>query len=232
MDIRIASRADWLTERIALLKREKEFNRERDRLSAARRDLPWVPVEKDYRFEGETGRLYLADLFSGKRQLVIYHFMYGSDWTEGCKSCSFWIDNFDGISAHLGERDTALALVSKGPLQSLLEFRARMGWKIPWVSAENTNFNEDYGVTFSQDDMQAGGVTYNFRKTKLGSGEMPGTSVFAKDEDGKVYQTYSTYARGLDMLNGAYHILDLTPKGRDEDALPFTMSWLKLHDTY
>ncbi|MGR3344244.1 MAG: DUF899 domain-containing protein [Paracoccaceae bacterium] len=232
MDIRIASREDWLSERKALLKREKEFTRERDKLSAARRSLPWVLVEKDYQFAGENGRLSLADLFAGKSQLVTYHFMYGADWSEGCKSCSFWIDNFDGISAHLGERDTALVLVSKAPLQTLLKFRTRMGWTLPWVSAENTNFNEDYGVTFSADEMLAGDVTYNFRKTKLGSGEMPGASVFAKDENGRVYHTYSTYSRGLDMLNGAYHILDLTPKGRDEGALQFTMSWLKLHDTY
>ncbi len=232
MDIRIASRDDWLTERQALLKREKEFNRERDKLSAARRELPWVLVEKDYQFEGENGSVSLADLFSGKSQLVIYHFMYGADWSEGCKSCSFWIDNFDGISAHLGERDTALVLISKAPLRTLLEFRTRMGWTLPWVSAENTDFNEDFCVTFSQEQLQAGDVTYNFRKSKLGSGEMPGASVFAKDTDGRVYHTYSTYARGLDMLNGAYHILDLTPKGRDEDALPFTMSWLKHRDAY
>ena len=232
MDIRIASRDDWLIERKALLQREKDFSRERDRLSAARRELPWVLVENDYQFEGENGPESLADLFSGKSQLVIYHFMYGADWSEGCKSCSFWIDNFDGIAAHLGERDTALVLISKAPLNTLLKFRSRMGWNLPWVSAENTDFNEDYGVTFSPDDMQAGEVTYNFRQTKLGSGEMPGVSVFTKDADGRVYHTYSTYARGLDMLNGAYHILDLTPKGRDEDALPFTMSWLKHRDAY
>ena len=232
MDIRIASRDDWLIERKALLQREKDFSRERDRLSAARRELPWVLVENDYQFEGENGPESLADLFSGKSQLVIYHFMYGADWSEGCKSCSFWIDNFDGIAAHLGERDTALVLISKAPLNTLLKIRSRMGWNLPWVSAENTDFNEDYGVTFSPDDMQAGEVTYNFRQTKLGSGEMPGVSVFTKDADGRVYHTYSTYARGLDMLNGAYHILDLTPKGRDEDALPFTMSWLKHRDAY
>jgi predicted dithiol-disulfide oxidoreductase (DUF899 family) len=232
MTIRTVSREDWLNERKALLEREKEFTRARDTLSAARRDLPWVQVEENYRFHGKDGEASLADLFDGKSQLIVYHFMYGTDWQEGCKSCSFWIDNFEGVAAHLAARDTALVLISKGPLDRLLAFRNRMGWSLPWLSAETTDFNEDYGVTFSQEDMDAGEVTYNFRQTKIGSAELPGISVFAKREDGAIYHTYSTYSRGLDMMNSAYHLLDLTPLGRNEDDLPFTMSWLKRHDEY
>jgi predicted dithiol-disulfide oxidoreductase (DUF899 family) len=158
--------------------------------------------------------------------------MYGTDWQEGCKSCSFWIDNFEGIAAHLAARDTALVLISKGPLDRLLAFRNRMGWSLRWLSAASSDFNEDYGVTFSPEDMEAGNVTYNFNQTKLGSGEMPGISIFIKGEDGEIYHTYSTYSRGLDMLNGAYHLLDLTPLGRNEADLPYPMTWLKGHDEY
>lgn len=232
MDHQTSSRAQWLNERKILLAREKEFNQARDALSAARRELPWVPVEKDYLFDAKDGQLSLADLFQGKTQLVIYHFMFGSDWEEGCTSCSFWIDNLNGISPHLNARDTALAMVSKGPLAKLLKFKSRMGWSLPWYSSANTDFNEDYHVTFPQEDRDAGDVTYNYRKTQMGISDMTGISVFAKDEKGRVYHTYSTYSRGVDMLNGAYHILDLTPKGRDEDDLPFSMSWLKHHDEY
>ena len=153
--------------------------------------------------------------------------MFGPDWTAGCKSCSFWIDNFQGIAAHLAARDTALALVSKGPLANLLEFRDRMGWTLPWVSASECDFNEDYGVTLPDGD-----ATYNYREAAGMTGEMPGISVFSKDGDGAIYHSYSTYARGLDMLNGAYHLLDLTPNGRSEDDLDFTMSWLRLNDDY
>lgn len=232
MTTRFATRQGWLNERKALLEREKEFTRARDNLSAARRDLPWVRVDKDYRFQGENGESTLADLFDGKYQLIVYHFMFGEDWQEGCKSCSFWIDNFEGIAKHLAARDTALVLISKGPLDRLLAFQNRMGWSLPWLSAEASDFNEDYGVTFSKEDLDAGDVTYNFRQTKLGSAEMPGISVFSKGDDGAIYHTYSTYSRGLDMLNGAYHLLDLTPLGRDEDDLPYPMTWLKRRDEY
>lgn len=232
MTINTASREDWLKERKALLDREKEFTRARENLSAARRDLPWVRVDKSYLFQGEKGEATLADLFDGKRQLIVYHFMYGTDWQEGCKSCSFWIDNFEGIAAHLAARDTAMVLISKGPLDRLLAYRDRMGWSLPWLSAESTDFNEDYDVTFSKENTDAGEVTYNFRQTKMGSGEMPGISVFTKDDDGAIYHTYSTYSRGLDMLNGAYHLLDLTPLGRNEDDLPYPMTWVKRRDEY
>ncbi len=232
MPQRTATRADWLGERTALLQREKDFNAARDALSAARRDLPWVKVEKDYRFTGPDGALSLAEMFAGCDQLVVYHFMFGTDWDEGCTSCSFWIDNLNGIDAHLAARDTTIVLVSKGPLDKLLAYRKRMGWSLPWYSSADTDFNEDYQVTFPQADRDAGDVTYNFCQTSMGMSDMVGISVFAKDNARQVYHTYSTYSRGVDMLNGAYHILDLTPKGRDEDDLLHSMSWLKRHDEY
>lgn len=232
MTIRTASRQEWLAERSTLLDREKEFNRLRDELSAARRELPWVRVDQDYRFEGASGAVSLSDLFDGKSQLVVYHFMYGTNWQEGCKSCSFWIDNFEGISPHLAARDTALVMVSKGPLETLLAYQKRMGWSLPWVSSAMSGFSEDYHVTFSQEDRDAGDVTYNYRPVKAGSSDMPGASVFVKDENGDIYHTYSTYSRGLDMLNGAYHLLDITPKGRNEAEFPYPMTWLKRHDEY
>ena len=232
MMITIATRKDWLEQRKNLLEREKEFNRTRDALSAARRDLPWVRVDKDYPFDGNGGAVSLGELFGAHSQLVIYHFMFAPDWQAGCKACSFWMDNFEGTEAHLGARDTALAMVSSAPLETLQKFRARMGWTMPWVSAANTDFNQDYGVTFSQQDIADGTAVYNYDTLKHGAPEMPGISVFAKDENGAIYHTYSTYSRGLDMLNSAYHILDLTPKGRDENGLPFTMSWLQHRDQY
>ncbi len=232
MHHRTATRADWLTERTALLAREKQFNTARDALSAARRDLPWVKVEKDYRFSGDAGKLSLHDMFAGRSQLVIYHFMYGTDWDAGCPSCSFWIDNLNGTDAHLAARDTTIALVSKGPLGQLLDYRKRMGWTLPWYSAADTDFNEDFQVTFPQEQRDTNKVTYNYRQTKMGMSDMTGISVFTSDTDGQVFHTYSTYSRGVDMLNGTYHILDLTPKGRDEDDLPHSMAWLKRHDEY
>jgi len=227
-----ATRTDWLTERTALLAREKEFTAARDALSAARRQLPWVRVDKQYRFAGTDGALSLSEMFAGRGQLVIYHFMFGTDWDQGCTSCSFWIDNLHGIAAHLRARDTTLALVSKGPLDKLMAYRARMGWSLAWYSSAGTDFNEDYHVTFPQEARNAGKVTYNYRQTKMGMSDMTGISVFAKDAGGQVFHSYSTYGRGVDMLNGAYHILDLTPKGRGEDDLEFPMSWLKRHDKY
>ncbi|MBV1868878.1 MAG: DUF899 domain-containing protein [Marinosulfonomonas sp.] len=232
MAITIASRQDWLEQRKNLLEREKEFNRTRDALSAARRELPWVRIEKDYQFDGKDGAVSLGDLFGAHSQLVVYHFMFAPDWQAGCKSCSFWMDNFEGTEAHLGARDTALAMVSSAPLETLQKFRERMGWTMPWVSAGSSNFNQDFGVTFSDQDVAEGNANYNYRTIKRGGGEMPGVSVFSRDDNGAMYHTYSTYSRGLDMLNGAYHILDLTPKGRNEGALDFTMSWLQLHDQY
>ncbi len=217
----------WRAARLELLAAEKAFNRERDALSAARRALPWVRIEKPYVFATETGAASLPDLFSGNRQLIVYHFMFGSDWQEGCPSCSFWADNFQGIGIHLAHRDTALIAVSKAPLDKLLAYRTRMGWTFPWVSSAANTFNEDFNVTFP--DGAEG--EYNYAPKRHNMTELPGISVFIRDGDA-VYHSYSTYARGLDMLNGAYHFLDLTALGRHEEGLDHTMSWLRRHDRY
>lgn len=227
----ITSRTDWLVARKSLLQREKDFNIARDALSAERRDLPWVKIDKDYIFDGENGPETLSDMFNGKRQLIIYHFMFGADAQTGCPSCSFWIDNFEGVQSHLNARDTTLALVSKAPLETLLEFRDRMGWTLPWLSAAKTDFNEDFNVSFPADTAPKS-APYNFDSTKVGAGEMPGASVFIKGDDGEIYHSYSTYSRGLDMFNGAYQLLDLTPQGRDEAKLPWSMSWVRRHNEY
>jgi predicted dithiol-disulfide oxidoreductase (DUF899 family) len=224
--IRTTSRADWLAERRALLAREKDFSRARDALSEARRALPAVRLDKPYSFQTETGPKSLGGLFGDRRQLIVYHFMFGSDWREGCPSCSFWADNFDGIGIHLAARDTALVAVSKAPLEKLLAYRSRMGWSFPWVSAGSSGFNEDFGVSFAGE-----GGEYNFAPRKGSHSELPGISVFFREAD-TVFHTYSTYARGLDMLNGAYHFLDLTPLGRDEGGLPWPMAWVRRHDRY
>jgi predicted dithiol-disulfide oxidoreductase (DUF899 family) len=224
----IVSRADWRAARLALLAEEKSFDRARDALAAQRRALPMVRLDRDYRFADETGEVGLGDLFGGCRQLVVYHFMFGPDWAEGCPSCSFWADNFDGIDAHLRARDTALVAVSKAPLDKLMAYRQRMGWRFRWVSAGDSGFNEDFRVSFAPDSK---GGEYNFAPRTHAGSEMPGISVFFRDGD-SVLHSYSTYSRGLDMLNGAYHFLDLTPKGRDEGELPWSMAWVRRHDRY
>ncbi|HEU0221388.1 MAG TPA: DUF899 domain-containing protein [Paracoccaceae bacterium] len=231
MTRRIVSQPEWLAERLALLEREKAFTRERDALSAARRSLPWIRVEKPYRFQGPEGPVTLADLFGGRGQLVVYHFMFGPEDEEGCKSCSFWADNFNGIGIHLAHRDTALVAVSKAPFAKLDAYRRRMGWSFPWYSAHDTDFNEDFHVTFTPDEIERGAAYYNYRPGGFRGRQAPGISVFARD-GGEVFHTYSTFSRGLDMLNGAYHFLDLTPKGRDEEGLPHTMAWVRRHDQY
>jgi predicted dithiol-disulfide oxidoreductase (DUF899 family) len=227
----VVSREEWLGARKALLAKEKAFTRQRDALSAERRQLPWVRVTQDYAFEGVQGRVSLADLFAGRSQLIVYHFMFGPDWEEGCPSCSFWADNFEGIPIHLAHRDVSLVAVSRAPYPMLAAYRERMGWTFPWVSSFGSPFNYDFGVTVSDEQNAAGRAEYNYERGDY-SGELPGVSVFHRAADGAIYYTYSTYARGLDMLNGAYHYLDLVPKGRDEDGLPWTMAWLRRHDRY
>jgi len=228
----VVSRAQWIEARKQLLAREKQFTRERDQLSAARRALPWVQVTERYEFERPAGKATLADLFDGKRQLVVYHFMFAPDWQAGCKSCSFWADNFNGIVEHLAHRDVRLIAVSRAPLAKLTAFARRLGWTFEWASSHGSSFNHDFGVSFTPDELAAGAIRYNYGQVTNGGSEMPGISVFTKDAEGNVFHTYSCYARGLDMLNGAYHYLDLVPKGRDEESLPHTMSWLRLHDDY
>ncbi len=228
MTPRIATREDWLAERKALLAEEKALTKARDTLSERRRALPMVKIDKPYRFASEHGEQGLANLFGPHPQLLVYHFMFGSDWQEGCPSCSYWADNFEGIGTHLAARDTALVAISKAPLDKLLAYRKRMGWSFPWVSAGESGFNEDFGVTIAEDDPEP---EYNFRPFTGKPGEYPGISAFYREKD-EVFHTYSTYSRGLDMLNGAYHYLDLTALGRHEDDLPWPMAWVKRHDTY
>ena len=212
------------------MEKEKAFTHARDELSAARRALPWEKVETNYVFEGEKGSVTLADLFRGKGQLIVYHFMFGPDWGAGCKSCSFWADNYERNDVHLNARDTNMVLVSRGPIDRLLAYRKRMGWTIEWVSSLGNSFNQDFAVSFPTEAARDG-KNYNFGTIHFGGEEAPGLSVFAK-EDGVVYRTYSTYARGLDPLNSAYQLLDLVPKGRDEQSLEFTMEWLRRRDEY
>lgn len=229
---RIVSHADWVAARKAHLAREKEFTRLRDELARERRALPWERVERDYRFEGPEGQVGLADLFTGRGQLLVFHFMFGPEWGEGCPSCSFWADNFNGIDAHLAQRDTALVMVSRAPLARLEVYKRRMGWTLPWVSSAGSDFNIDYGVSFDPARRVDGARNYNFGTATFGGEEAPGVSAFRRGDDGAIYRTYSTYARGLDMVNGAYHLLDLTAKGRDEEGLPWPMAWVKRHDSY
>jgi predicted dithiol-disulfide oxidoreductase (DUF899 family) len=229
---RVVSREEWVEARRRHLAREKEFTRLRDQLSQERRELPWVKVDKRYLFDGPRGEETLADLFEGRRQLVVQHFMFDPSWDEGCKSCSFWVDNLDGVVVHLNHRDVTYVLVSRAPFATLEAYRQRMGWRVKWLSSLRSDFNRDYHVTFTPEERASGRAYYNYAVGPFGPPEGPGISVFYRDDDGAIYHTYSAYARGLDMVNGAYHILDLVPKGRDEAGLSSTMEWLRHHDRY
>jgi predicted dithiol-disulfide oxidoreductase (DUF899 family) len=229
---KVVTNSEWIEARRQLLAREKEFTRLRDELSRQRRDLPWERVDKDYVFEGPQGRETLSQLFAGRSQLIVYHFMFGPDWEVGCKSCSFWADNFNGIIAHLNQRDGTLVAISRAPLTKLQAFAKRLGWGFKWLSSAGSDFNFDYNVSFTSEDLAGGKAVYNFAASQTKMSELPGISVFYKDAGGAVFHTYSCYARGLDMLNTAYHYLDLVPKGRDEAGLPHTMSWVRIRDLY
>ena len=226
------SHDEWLRARKDLLQREKEFTRQRDQLSAARRALPWERVEKTYVFQGPDGDRTLGELFAGRRQLLVYHFMFGPDRERGCKSCSFWADGFDGIPVHLAQRDVSFVAISRAPVDRLQAFARRMGWTFPWFSSGKTDFNFDHGVSFAEDDVAAKRLAYNFGTSRPEGTEMPGVSCFIRDDDGAICHTYSAYARGIDILNPAYCWLDLTPLGRDEDGLSDSMEWVRLHDEY
>jgi len=228
----VVSREEWLEARRALLAEEKRFTRERDALGRRRRELPWVRVEKDYAFEGPSGRETLAGLFGGHSQLLVYHFMYGPDWDEGCPSCSFWADNFDGIDVHLAHRDISFVAISRAPFEVLERYRRRMGWSFKWVSSHGSDFNRDYRVSFTPEEMAEGEVFHNFGRVSFPSSEAPGASAFFQDDEGRVFHTYSCYMRGIDMLNGAYHWMDIAPMGRDEDGLDYTLSWVRRRDQY
>jgi predicted dithiol-disulfide oxidoreductase (DUF899 family) len=227
---RVVSEAEWTQARRELLAREKEFNRLRDELSQKRRDLPWVRVDKAYVFDGPDGRATLPELFAGKSQLIVYHFMFDPSWEAGCKSCSFWADNYDPAVVHLHHRDVNMVAVSKAPLDKLLAYRKRMGWRFEWYSSLGNDFNRDYHVSHTPDEIAKGEAYYNYARQKPYASEAPGISVFYRDPGGALFHTYSTYARGLDMLNGTYHLLDLVPKGRDEGGRG--QAWVRRHDEY
>jgi predicted dithiol-disulfide oxidoreductase (DUF899 family) len=226
----IVSQDEWLAARKALLAKEKKFSKARDQLSATRRALPWVEIDKPYTFDTASGKQSLADLFDGRGQLIIYHFMLGPGWKDGCPSCSFLADHFDGAVAHLAQRDVTLVVVSRAPLAEIEAYKKRMGWKFKWVSSYGNDFNHDFHVSFTKEETEKG-AEYNYAVGKIPSEELPGLSAFIKD-GGAIFHTYSSYARGLDTLVGTYNFLDLAPKGRDEDALPWTMAWVRRHDEY
>ncbi len=228
----VVSREEWLKARLELLAAEKEFTRQRDALTRRRMAMPWERVEKSYQFEGPKGALSLADLFDGRSQLIVYHFMFGPDWEEGCKSCSFWADNFNGIPIHLNHRDVTFTAVSRAPLAKINAYKKRMGWSFPWVSSYGSDFNFDYHVSLTPEQIAEGKAYYNYEVRPNTLSDEVGISVFYKNERSEMFHTYSCYSRGVDMLSGAYHYLDLAPKGRDEAGLKFPMEWVRRHDQY
>ena len=227
----VLSDENWLAARCELLDEEKAFQIARDKLAQKRRELGCRKINKDYVFESENGSRTLTEMFDGSSQLLVYHFMFHPDWDEGCKSCSFWADSYNGVIPHLKARDVSLVAVSRGPLEKLLAYRKRMGWSFPWLSSSENSFNGDFNVSFTPEQIESGSAMHNYRKTRRIGEEMAGLIAFVKVGD-EIFHTYSTYSRGLDPFNSAYQLLDLTPKGRDEDDLEFTMSWLRRHDEY
>lgn len=229
---RVVSRDAWLAERKALLAKEKELTHLSDRIAAERRALPWVRVEKDYVFDTPAGRRKLADLFEGRSQLLVQHFMLGPGWKQGCPSCSYMADHSDGMTPHLANRDVTLVAVSRAPLNEIERFRRRMGWKFPWVSSYGSDFNYDFRVSFTAEELAKGKVQYNYTTSSDGEEELPGISAFYKDETGQVFHTYSTYGRGVEVMMGTYKMLDLMPKGRSERDVAHKMEWVRHHDRY
>jgi predicted dithiol-disulfide oxidoreductase (DUF899 family) len=226
------SREQWLAKRRELLRKEKELTRLHDQLAVERRELPWVRVEKNYVFDSPAGKVRLADLFAGRSQLVVYHFMFGPDWQEGCPSSSYVSDHIDAALPHLAARDVTVTMVSRAPLAKIEPFKKRLGWHFNWVSSHDNDFNTDFHVSFSPEEMAKGKVDYNYVEQEFPSEEAPGVSVFYKNAKGEVFHTYSTFGRGLETLIGTYVMLDLVPKGRDENSLPFSMAWVRYHDRY
>lgn len=229
---RVVSREEWLRERVALLAKEKAMTRQRDELARERRALPWVRIEKDYRFDAPEGEVTLRDLFGGKSQLIVKHFMFGPGWKEGCVGCSFECDHIQGTMLHLPQRDVALVAVSRAPLEESLPFKRRMGWTFPWVSSSRTDFNYDFDVSFPLERVRDGKVRYNYRDEDFAIDELSGFSVFARDERGGVHHTYSAFGRGAEEVLGTYMLLDLTPKGRDETIRGNLTDWVRHHDRY
>lgn len=230
MEHRVVSREEWLEARKAHLEAEKELTRQRDELMAQRRALPWVKVEKDYVFEGPEGPVTLGDLFQGRSQLMVQHFMLGPGWKEGCTGCSFMADHVDAARQHFEQADLSFAAVSRAPYAEIAPFKKRMGWTFPWVSSQGSDFNFDYHVSFTEDELKRGAALYNYQTIDPGIDELPGCSVFAKNDAGEVFHTYSSYARGCEQLLGAFWFLDMVPKGRNEPNR--IMEWVRHHDRY
>jgi len=230
-DRKVVSPKEWVAARKKLLVKEKKFSKLRDALAAERRRLPWVKIDKDYVFDGPEGRVTLAELFRGKSQLIIYHFMFGPGWGEGCAHCSFWADHFDGVNHHIGQRDTAFAVVSRAPWKEIEPFQKRMGWRFRWVSSFQTDFNFDFNVSFTPEQIKNGTAVYNFGPLEMDMDEREGVSAFYRDKNGDIYRTYSSYERGIDLMNTTYNFLDLTAKGRDENP-EASQDWVRYHDKY
>jgi predicted dithiol-disulfide oxidoreductase (DUF899 family) len=228
---KVVSQKQWLASRKKLLVKEKKFSKMRDEMNLQRRKLPWVKIEKEYDFDGPEGRVTLADLFGGRSQLIIYHFMFGPGWEEGCPHCSFWADHYDGVNFHIGQRDTAFAVVSRAPLVEIDPFKKRMGWKFKRLSSFNTDFNFDFNVSFTPEQLKSGTAIYNYAPLDMDIDEREGVSAFYHDKNGDVYHTYSSYARGIDLMNTTYNFLDLTAKGRDENP-EASQDWVRYHDKY
>ena len=228
----VTHRDAWRAARLDLLKKEKELTRLQDELGQQRRALPWVKVSQAYRFEGPDGPIDFADVFGPHRQLAIYHFMLGPGWDEGCKSCSYIADHLDGMLPHLAARDVALVAVSRAPWAEIAAFRRRMGWRFPWYSSHGSTFNYDFQVSFTADELASGAVEYNYTRQPFPFEEAPGLSVFARNDSGSIFHTYSTYGRGVELLMGTYRILDLVPQGRNEEDLEYGMEWVRHHDRY
>ncbi|MFI5279599.1 MAG: DUF899 domain-containing protein [Gemmatimonadales bacterium] len=227
---KVVSRKQWLAARKRLLAKEKAFTKQRDALNRQRRALPWVKVDKDYTFDGPGGPVTLAELFDGRSQLIVYHFMFTPTWDDGCKHCSFWADNFNPVIVHINHRGAAFAAISRAPLAKLERFKARMGWSFRWVSSHGNDFNADYHVSFTPEEVESGEPLYNVGTMAPGMADREGVSVFYRDARGRVFHTYSTFARGIDLLNTAYNYIDLLPKGRDEADGP--QRWVRYHDRY
>ena len=229
---KIVSENDWVEARKSLLIKEKEFTVLRDKLNQQRRELPWKAVNKEYLFEGPNGKETLTELFDGRSQLIVYHFMFDPSWDAGCPHCSFWADNFDDIIVHLNQRDVTMIVASRAPYSKLAEYERRMGWDFKWVSSYDSDFNFDFDVSFTPEELDKKEAFYNYDLQDTNSPEREGVSVFYKDPASQVFHTYSAYARGIDMLNVAYHYLDLVPKGRDEEDHEFRQFWVRRHDEY
>jgi predicted dithiol-disulfide oxidoreductase (DUF899 family) len=228
----VVSMDRWIAERKALLAHEKELTHLRDQIARERRALPWVRIDKPYVFDAPEGTRSLAALFEGRRQLLVQHFMFGPNWEQGCPSCSYMADHSDGMTVHLAHRDTTLVAISRAPLGDIERFRQRMGWQFKWVSSFGSDFNHDFHVSFTPEERAKGPVYYNYGMVNFPAEEAPGVSVFYKDDAGTIFHTYSTYGRGVEVMMGTYNMLDLTPKGRDEDNQSFTMEWVRHHDRY